>query len=272
MQEQIRYPQNHSLQVLQITDTHLYEDPAGCLLGLNTQVSFERTLELARANHWPPDLVLVTGDLVHDGSAAGYGRLHESLAALGVPVYCIAGNHDKPEPLSQSLIGDNVHSVARIRHDDWAFEFVDSNRPGSAAGHIREQELDRLQESLGRHADVHVLVCLHHQPVPMGSTWLDTMAVDNAAALFEILDHAPQVKGVLWGHVHQAYDAVRNGIRLLSCPSTCIQFLPRSERFGLDTQPPGYRWLQLHADGHMETGIERLARYPNGPDMDASGY
>jgi Icc protein len=272
MQEQIRYPRDRTLLVLQISDTHLYEDPAGRLLGLNTQASLEHTLELAQAVHWPPDLVLATGDLVHDGSAAGYARLHERLTALGVPVYCLPGNHDNQTQLSASLNGNTIRWVTSSSHGAWAIEFVDSNRPGSAAGHIRERELARLRESLGRRTEDHILVCLHHQPVPIGSAWLDSMAIDNAAALFEILDRTPQVKGVLWGHVHQVYEAVRKGVRLLSCPSTCIQFLPQSKHFDLDTQPPGYRWLQLHPDGRIDTGIKRLEYYPNAPDIDAPGY
>lgn len=272
MQEQTRYLRNRTLQILQISDTHLYEDPAGRLLGLNTQTSLEHTLALTQASRWSPDLILATGDLVHDGSAAGYKRLHERLAALGIPVYCIAGNHDDSAQLSVYLNRNTVHTVTNIRLGAWAIEFVDSNRPNSNAGHIRENELERLRESLGQYAEEHVLICLHHQPVPIGSEWLDTMAVDNAAALFEILDRSPRIKGVLWGHVHQAYEAVRNGVQLLSCPSTCIQFLPQSERFGLDSRPPGYRWLQLHPDGRIDTGIERLDRYSDGLDMDALGY
>ena len=41
----------------------------------------------------------------------------------------------------------------------------------------------------------------------------------------------------------------------MSTPSTCAQFLPRSEFFALDDRPPGLRWLELHADGHIETEV-----------------
>ena len=65
----------------------------------------------------------------------------------------------------------------------------------------------------------------------------------------------PGLRAILWGHVHQASDRVRQGVRLLSTPSTCAQFLPGSATFAMDTRPPGYRWLDLHDDGRIETRI-----------------
>jgi Icc protein len=272
MQEQTKTPPDRPLRVLQISDTHPCADPADHLLGLNTQRCFEGTLDLLQANHWPADLLLVTGDLVHGGSSAGYNRLHEGLAALEIPVYCLPGNHDEPDLLRRSLNGNRVRTVPAARHGAWAFVFIDSTRPGSPSGHLSAGELERLEQSLALHAAHHCLVCLHHQPVPIGSAWLDSVAVANPAALFAVLERWPQVRGVLWGHVHQSFDAIRNGIRLLACPSTCAQFRPGTEQYTPDALTPGYRWLKLHPDGRIDTGVERMARYPDGPESAASGY
>jgi len=106
----------------------------------------------------------------------------------------------------------------------------------------------------------------------VGSRWLDAMAVDNADELFRLIDAAPQVRAILWGHVHQVYEGERKGVRLLSCPSTCVQFLPGSDGFALDTLPPGYRWLTLYPDGRIDSGVERLPAYPAGLDTRAAGY
>jgi Icc protein len=56
------------IKVLQITDTHLFADSNGCLLGLNTEQSLEAVIAQIRANHLPADLILATGDLVHESS------------------------------------------------------------------------------------------------------------------------------------------------------------------------------------------------------------
>ena len=129
-----------------------------------------------------------------------------------------------------------------------------------------------LETHLQSAPDENTLVCLHHQPVPMGSEWLDTMAVDNPDEFFAVIDRHPQVRGILWGHVHQEFNGTRNGVRLMSAPSTCIQFLPNSKEFSLDTATPGYRWLELHPDGRIETGVERIATVPGEIDMASNGY
>jgi Icc protein len=108
--------------------------------------------------------------------------------------------------------------------------------------------------------------------VPIGSPWLDTMMVDNAAEFFAVLDRHPQVRAVLWGHVHQTCDQVRRGVRLLASPSTCIQFQPQSAGFALDEAAPGYRWLELHDSGVIETGVVRLENYSATLDRNSGGY
>ena len=110
-------------------------------------------------------------------------------------------------------------------------------------------------KALTVHAGQHVLVAMHHHPLPMRSTWLDGVALRDATDFWQIIDAHPHVRGVVCGHVHQAFDQERNGLRFMSTPSTCAQFLPRSDFFALDDRPPGMRWLELYADGHIETEV-----------------
>ena len=42
--------------------------------------------------------------------------------------------------------------------------------------------------------------------------------------------------------------------------------------FAIEEIPPGYRWFELYADGHFETGIERLPEIPGTIDLSARGY
>ena len=97
------------------------------------------------------------------------------------------------------------------------------------------------------------------------------MALDNPAAFFRVIDRYPQVRGVLWGHVHQEFTGRRDQILLLGSPSTCIQFLPGSRAFAMDSLTPGFRWLELRADGRIDTGIRRVAAYPRPLDLSNRG-
>ena len=260
------------LRIVQFTDLHLYADTRCDLLGVPTEQSFLDTVRQARCDHWPVDLVLATGDLVHDHEAATYQRLHTHLAALAAPVYCLPGNHDDPALMRAHLCGASVQLRKSVDRGAWRIVLLDSTVPGSDAGHLAAAELTQLDALLSSAADRQVLVCLHHNPVPIGSPWLDTMMVDNAEELFAVLDRHPQVRAVLWGHVHQVYDQVRRGVRLLASPSTCIQFQPQSADFTLDEAAPGYRWLELHANGAIETGVARLANYTATLDRRSGGY
>ena len=262
----------NTISVLQITDTHLYASSDGCLLGLNTEQSLEAVTAEARLRHLPADLVLATGDLVHDGSAAAYQRTFSHLGSLGIPVYCLPGNHDEAVALQDNIGNGLIRYTDHAVHGNWHFILLDSSRPGSEGGHLDPALLETLETRLLAAPDTHTLVCLHHQPVLMGSRWLDTMAVDNPDDFFAIIDRHPQVHGILWGHVHQEFDRMRNAVRLLSTPSTCIQFMPGSTEFALDDTAPGYRWLTLHEDGRIETGVQRLAETPGTIDLNSSGY
>lgn len=260
------------INVLQITDMHLFADSDGSLLGLNTEQSLRAVIRAALAGKPSPDLVLATGDLVHDGTPAAYRRVFGHLERLGLPVYCLAGNHDEAATLQHTLDSSRLHYVPHLQQGNWLFIFLDSTLAGSEGGHLDRQALESLDRQLAAAPDRHALVCLHHQPVPMGSRWLDTMAVDNADELFAVIDRHPQVRGILWGHVHQTFDRMRRDVRLMATPSTCIQFLPGSDDFALDTAAPGYRWLSLHPDGRIETGVERLSEMPGSVDLASAGY
>jgi Icc protein len=129
---------------------------------------------------------------------------------------------------------------------------------GDDGGRLDQGELTRLQNSLEENRSLHTLICVHHHPIAMGSRWLDGVSLHNADDFFEIVNQYSQVRGILWGHVHQASDRRRKGVRLISSPSTCSQFLPNSDDFVLDARSPGYRWLDLGFSGAIDTAVTWL--------------
>ncbi|MFQ3591059.1 MAG: phosphodiesterase, partial [Chloracidobacterium sp.] len=132
--------------------------------------------------------------------------------------------------------------------------------------------LQRLDAGLASHTQCPALVCLHHNPVATDARWMDAIGLANADAFFAVLDRHANVRGVVWGHIHQEVDQERNGARLLASPSTCIQFRPKTDTFGLDQRAPGYRRLWLHPDGRLETQVFRVANFTGCADVNATGY
>src|SRR5271165_7222082 len=90
------------MQILQITDPHLYGNAAGKLRGVQTDLSLRNVLDDAFARVPNFSAVLVTGDLVQD-DPSGYARFRSIFGGLQEPVLCIPGNHDEPAAMQQAL-------------------------------------------------------------------------------------------------------------------------------------------------------------------------
>jgi Icc protein len=243
------------LRVLQLTDVHLFDGEGGTLKGVNTRAALRAVLDDVRRRAWRPDLVLATGDLVHDESPAGYTVLAEMLRALDRPICALAGNHDNIDAMRASFADSTIQIHGSVHNDRWRIVMLNSAVPGEDYGALDAGELARLDETLAQSAESFALICIHHHAVPVGSRWLDTIDVRQADPLFDILKRHPSVRAVLCGHIHQAFESRRNGWRILGSPSTCVQFLPDSADFALDDKPPGYRWLELMPDGEIETEV-----------------
>lgn len=261
-----------SLEVIQITDLHLLSDPENRLLGVKTDESARQVIELARTGKWPPDLVVLSGDLAQEAYVETYRRLDEILKPLGVPCVCIPGNHDDLAQMHSELKSDNVYCISQILGESWQFICLNSSRPDSPSGYFSTEALQILESHLDEYPEKFALVFLHHHPLPIGSTWLDTMVVDQSQKFFAILGTRSQCRAVAFGHIHQALDMAHENLRLFGTPSTCFQFKPGSEDFLLDDQPPGYRHFSLYPDGKIQTGVFRLPQLPQGLNLSSSGY
>ncbi len=254
-------PQDGAVRILQITDTHLHAAADSRMRGVPTYATMLSVLDRAgRDPRWPPDLVIATGDIVQDESRAGYERFRATLEPLGVPVASIPGNHDDPKLMGEVLTGGAFQVGGEIRFGPWSLILLSTFLAGEDAGGLGPARLRGLRQALEAHATQHVLISMHHHPLPMGSRWLDGVALRDAAEFLGVVDQHANVRAVVCGHVHQASDRERNGVRYLSTPSTCAQFLPGSEYFALDERPPGMRWLTLLADGTIETEVDWAPR------------
>ena len=65
---------------------------------------------------------------------------------------------------------------------------------------------------------------------------------------------------------------MRNGVRLMASPSTCVQFAPGSDTFQVDEEPPGFRLLALLPDGSIFSEVVRTNEMPQGVELASAGY
>lgn len=260
-----------AVNVLHITDCHLSSDRTTDLLGVNTFDSLQAVIADVNASEIKPDCILVTGDISQDGSVKAYEDMLAALSEFSCPIRWFSGNHDNREHMQQ-VVGATDYLDKSLSCEGWDLVLLDSLSPGNVHGELTAAELDVLREGIAKANDNNVLVCLHHHPVPIGAAWLDKIGLHNPEEFLGLIDASSQVKAVLWGHVHQAFDSLREGKRMLASPSTCIQFKTKSDAFGLDELAPGYRWLNLLPDGSIETQVKRAESFELTLDLKSNGY
>lgn len=246
-------------RVIQITDCHLLADPSASLRGWLNQPALEAVLAHVRENYPKIDAVLLTGDLAHDESAAAYRRLANAIRTLGAPIYALPGNHDDPALMRACMTEIQVGGTARI--GPWRIHLLDSHVPGKPGGRLGRKALAALAEDLAAAPDAPTLVAVHHPPGPVGAPWLDAIRLADGDALLALLRRHRQVRAVLCGHVHQAFDGSAGGVRQLAAPAVTRQFLPGSTTSTEDPhRMPGYRALRFLRDGRLTTQVRRIAR------------
>jgi Icc protein len=233
----------------------LFADSDSNLRGTVTLQSLRRVLQHIRASNWPADIVSVTGDLIQDDTAEAYRRFCAELKTLRLPVYCVPGNHDIREMMLHELQQERFHYCDTVRLGPWMIIGIDSCKHDSAAGEVDAAEMTRLCSTLDDASAEHILICLHHPPLPVGSRWLDQVGLQNADAFLERVSAYGNVRGIIFGHVHQEFDDVRGNVRIIGTPSTCRQFKPDSDEFAVDDQPPAYRQLTLNPDGTIDAKL-----------------
>lgn len=258
-----------ALRLVQLTDLHLLADAEGAMLGIPLRESLRHVVAAAQQAH--PDLVLVTGDLSQDGSAASYEAARKLLAPLSAPCYALPGNHDVRPALEEVLTQSPFRPNRAFTAGGWRLLLLDSAVPGAVHGQLAATTLEALDAELTAHPDHPTLIALHHAPVPVGAAWLDPLNLHDPEDFRQVVKRHPQVRLVLFGHVHQTAEAQWGDTGLYGCPSTGFQFAPQAETFAIDAVPPGYRCVTLHLDGAFETTLHRVP-VPFTPDPDAAGY
>ena len=261
------------VRLVQITDTHLGRAVGGTLLGLDTDFSLNHVIDLVLSRHADLDMVLGTGDISDNGSEQAYERAGDYFARLPGEVFWLAGNHDRRD-LMEKVLGHDGRLVRAVRAGCWQVVMLNSQIPGEVGGELGSEELEWLQSCLEEAASRQhfTLICLHHQPVPVGSAWIDQQQLADSEAFFSLIDRFPLVRGILWGHVHQQLDTERHGVKLMSTPSSCVQFAPHNDDFKVDDIAPGYRWLNLSSDGSIETAVSRVEGVAFNVDTESQGY
>ena len=94
------------INIIQITDTHILDDGAPSFNDYDTSASLMRVIHKILESESDADLILLTGDLVHEPTKTSYQKLADHLSILTTPILSLPGNHDAPE-LMRYVMGAN---------------------------------------------------------------------------------------------------------------------------------------------------------------------
>jgi len=166
---------------------------------------------------FPPDFVVISGDLSDRGDVESYTALQPLLAAFPVPVVLALGNHDKR---------GNFHTVFGQPGSDATYDHdmvlagmhvitLDTLVPAHVGGALDAAQLDWLGAALARHPALPKLIIAHHPPLsdPNALPW--TCLDAGSTARFAELIEGHQVVAILSGHIHMNRVSLWRGVPLV---------------------------------------------------------
>lgn len=246
-----------------LSDIHFLEDPSRPQHGVCTAEVFERAIPLVRAVG--PDLVVVGGDLTSDEGEGSYRRARAALARLRAPVHAVMGNHDDRRVFRSVFYPEQPATADPVcrAFDQGPCRFVllDSQLPGAVEGRMGGDQLAWLDADLAAHRDRPTFAFVHHPPLPIGVRWLDDLGLVNGQDLVRVLQRHPQVRAVLFGHVHQPRIWGYRGVVFASVPALAFQFSPTEQETNgrhITRETPGFRVIRARGGGRFESALHYL--------------
>jgi 3',5'-cyclic AMP phosphodiesterase CpdA len=218
-----------------ISDTHIGPTADYSRHGHTPLPCLQRLIEII--NHLPvkPDFVVHTGDIVTSPHPDAYKLAAETFARLKVPIYYVNGNHDTACDIHYYLpMGPKKDVTADPGVLSYVFEVkgyrflvLDARGPDEIDPHglLSEAQLAVVRREAQPYGPP-LTVFIHYPCIPLNSIWMDAyMLVINGEALHEALAPARnRLRGVFYGHVHQAMQTTRDGILYAAVASAFSQF------------------------------------------------
>lgn len=239
-----------TLLLAHISDLHVMV-PGELAYGIvDTGPMVERAI--AHLTQTNPDLVIITGDLVHQVKLAEYQRLKKMLAPLKMPVYIIPGNHDSRELIRQVFTDHTYLPTAgylQYTVEDYPLRLImlDTNVPGQGHGEIDTARLTWLDQQLAQQPNRPTLLFMHHPPFTTGIDLMDGYGLHGLTDLEAIVKKYSCIKCIGCGHIHRPIQALWAGTLAYTVPSpvhqVSLDLVGDAKSATFVMEPPAY---QLH--------------------------
>ena len=148
-----------TLQIAHLSDLHILRDYNGSMLDraplrqtvppVNYVLAGIREAVAAR-----PDVIVLTGDLVHEGTEEDYRYLREVIERErgGIPVIPVLGNHDFKQAFYRGYLGEERTGSYTARYELGGYRFLvlDTAQEGNGCGVISQEQVQWLSEELAQ--------------------------------------------------------------------------------------------------------------------------
>ncbi len=195
--------------IAQISDTHLVLNNPDAD---QRKRDFELTVADINALDPAPDVIVHTGDIVHNGRQDEYALAVATLAKVRAPVYVLAGNKDNRANLRAAFSpwGCLAPGADFIQYtiEDHQVRLIalDTLSSHGNKGHFCAERIRRLLDLIDAETTKPIAVLTHHPPfeVMVGRERLHFETPEIMARLRQALQHSGRVVAVFSGHVHRA--------------------------------------------------------------------
>lgn len=238
------------MKIAHISDIHLSKN-GKIIWNTDTLYNFNRLL--AKLNDITDlDAIVITGDLSDDGSKWAYKYIDNAFMKIGIPTYCVPGNHDSL-PIFNDEYTPVFYSTSKTALiNNWKFLFLNSVIPddidpttNKSKGYISLEDLGFIEKELNE--GLQTCICLHHPPLEPGG-WLNRKLLDNRDELNSILLKFSNLKCVLYGHIHYHTQVKVSHILYSSAPSIGFAFDRDLPKFQIAKGNEGFSIIQLDDD------------------------
>ncbi len=194
--------------VAQISDTHIALD----MPDADQRISdFVRTIADINALDPAPDLILHTGDIVHNGHRDEYAESAAILAKARAPVYVLPGNKDRRDNLYETFSAHKYLTLSAPFIDygieDYPVRLIglDTLSEGNNKGDFGRERIERLTKLVDAEDKKPIAIFMHHPPfeVSVGPDPLNFVTEEAMRELRQALQRSGRITSIFCGHVHR---------------------------------------------------------------------
>ena len=247
------------MKIIHLSDIHIHSEP---ILEHNPIERFSLALDHIKNNHVDADMLIITGDITHQGDVASYKNFDEIFTKANLPnrlnPKLLIGNHDDREIFKNYFSTTPNDKNGFVQYDmeinNKRFLFLDTIEANSHAGHYCEKRQLWLQEKLEESLEKkqHVYIFMHHNPFPLVQLESDLIGLVDRDQFRSIISNFSNIiKHIFFGHQHITVSGNYLGIPFSSPRSINHPLVPNFSneyRLGSANTDPSYNIVLLNDD------------------------